>query len=50
MRTLPREGVAVMGQKVFRVDKDGNVVGIYTDSVPLRELGKLDVKRASNVE
>ena len=39
-----------MSEKVFRVDKDGNLIGLYTDSVPLRGLGKLDVERASNVE
>ncbi len=29
---------------------DGKVVGLYTEEVPLQELGKLSVTRASSVE
>ena len=32
------------------VKKNGDIQCLYTDSLPLRELGKMTVARASNVE
>lgn len=35
--------------KIF-IRPDGSIEGLYTDTVPLQELGKLNVTRATNVE
>lgn len=35
---------------VIKIDADGNVHCLYSDALPLREMGSLTVERASNVE
>lgn len=38
-------------KKVLTIKKsNGSVLGIYDDTIPLKELGTLNVKRVSNIE
>jgi hypothetical protein len=37
-------------QRSLVIDADGNVRAVYSDVLPLRELGKISVERASTVE
>ena len=39
-----------MSKAVLFVDNDGHVTGLHTDVIDLAEIGKLDIKRASNIE
>lgn len=39
-----------MSELVLVIDPDGTVRSLYTDKIPLRELGKLTVDRASQIE
>ncbi|MDD3040448.1 hypothetical protein [Bacteroides sp.] len=35
--------------KLF-IRPDGSIEGLYTDTIPLRDLGRLNIARATNVE
>ena len=35
---------------VFRVDRDGSLFGLWTDEIDLHKLGRVEVRRASNIE
>lgn len=37
-------------EHVMKIDADGNVTCLYSDALPLREMGTLAVERASEVE
>jgi len=39
-----------MSKATLFVDSNGHVTGLHTDMIPLEKLGKLDIKRASNIE
>ena len=39
-----------MSEKTIKITADGDVIALYEDDSPLRELGKIEVTRASKVE
>lgn len=44
------ENHTIMNESVITFDTDGTAQCLWTEAVPLHEIGKLEITRASNIE